>query len=203
MSDIDLWNKDLLDTHLDLLGTDITTKHFVCLQDVLKASSRYVFKTFSRHVFKTPSRHAFKMSWRRLQHNNFSSSKTSSRRLGRSLENVFNTSSRRLGRRKIVTLKTCWRRPQDMSWRRPEDVLKTNKCLLGCVVKKTDNVPFRLNTNPLHVYCEISELLWTAILNSNREQLLHCCLFYQVWLIYYDMHIYIIKFHIHIYLIYI
>ena len=33
-------------------------------------------------------------------------------------------SSRRLGRRKIVTLKTCWRRLQD--------VFKTSKCLLGC-----------------------------------------------------------------------
>ena len=38
-SDIDLWNKDLLDTHLDLLDTDIPSKHFVCLQDVLKTSS--------------------------------------------------------------------------------------------------------------------------------------------------------------------
>ena len=95
------------------LNTDIPSKHFVCLQDVFKTSSRHVFKTSSRHVFKTSSR--------RLQRNNFSSSKTSSRRLARGLENVFKTSSRRLGRRKIVTLKTCWRRLQDMSWRRLED----------------------------------------------------------------------------------
>ena len=54
--DIDLWNIDFLDTHLDLLDTDIPSKHFVCLQDVLKTSSRYVFKTSSRHVFKTSSR---------------------------------------------------------------------------------------------------------------------------------------------------
>ena len=33
-SDIDLFNIDLLDTHLDLLDTDIPSKHFVCLQDV-------------------------------------------------------------------------------------------------------------------------------------------------------------------------
>ena len=65
LSDIDLWNIDLLDTHLDLLDTDITSKNFVSLQ------------------------------------------------------------------RKIVTLKTCWRRLQDISWRRLQDVLKTNKCLLG------------------------------------------------------------------------
>ena len=34
-SDIDLWNIDLLDAHLDLLDTNISSKHFVCLQDVL------------------------------------------------------------------------------------------------------------------------------------------------------------------------
>ena len=34
MSDIDLGNIDLLDTHLDFLDIDITSKHFVCLQDV-------------------------------------------------------------------------------------------------------------------------------------------------------------------------
>ena len=32
----------------------------------------------------------------------------------RRLQDVFKTSSRRLGRRKNVTLKTCWRRLQDM-----------------------------------------------------------------------------------------
>ena len=114
LSDIDLWNIDLLDTHLDLLDTDIPSKYFACLHNVFKTSSRHVFKTSSRHVFKTSSRHVFKTSsryvfktssrhvfktsWRRLQRNNFSSSKMS---------------SRRLGRRKIATLKTCWRRLQD------------------------------------------------------------------------------------------
>ena len=107
-SDIGLLNIDLLDTHLDLLDTDIPSKQFVCPQDVFKTSSRHDFKTSSRHVFKTSSRHVFKTSWRRLKRNNLSSSKTS---------------SRRLGRQKIVTLKTCWRRLQDL--------LKTNKCLLG------------------------------------------------------------------------
>ena len=124
LTDIDLWNIDLLDTHLDLLDTDIPSKYFVCLHSVFRTSLRYVFKTSSRHVlktssrhvFKTSSRHVFKTSWRRLQRNNFSSSKTS---------------SRRLGRRKIVTLKTCWRRLQDMSWRLFEDVFKTKICLLG------------------------------------------------------------------------
>ena len=79
----------------------IYTFRFVCFRDVLKTSSRHVFKT----------------SLRRLQRNNFSSSKTSSRRFARSLQDVFKTSwsSRRLGRQKIVTLKTCWRSLQYMS----------------------------------------------------------------------------------------
>ena len=37
---------DLLDTHLDLLDTDITGDYFY-LQGVLKASSRYVFRASS------------------------------------------------------------------------------------------------------------------------------------------------------------
>ena len=122
LSDIDLWNIDLLDTHLDLLDTDIPSKYFVCLHSVFKTSSRYVFKTSSRHVFKTSSRHVFKTSSRRLQRNNFSSSKTSCKR-----------SSKRL-------CKTSSRRIQDvledvklLRWRRVEDVFKTNKCLLGSI----------------------------------------------------------------------
>ena len=125
-------------THLDLLDTDITSKNFVCLRDVLKTSSRHVFKMSSSYVFKASWRRlqrnnfsSSKTSWRRLQRNNFSSSKTSSRRLARGLENVFKMPSRRLGRRKIVRLRTCWRRLQGMSWRLLQDILKTNKCLLG------------------------------------------------------------------------
>ena len=37
-SDTDLWNIELVDPHLDLLDTDIPSKHFVCLQDVFKTS---------------------------------------------------------------------------------------------------------------------------------------------------------------------
>ena len=125
LSDIDLLNIDLLDqryTHLDLLDTDIPSKHFICFQDVLKASSRHalkkssryvfkmssrhVFKTSSRHVFKTSSRHVFKTSWRRLQRNSFSSSKTSSRHL----EDVLTT-----WRRFVLEDKKLLR------WRRVED----------------------------------------------------------------------------------
>ena len=62
LSDIDLLNVDLLDqryTHLDLLDTDIPSKHFVCFQDVLKTSwktknccAEDVLKTSSKHVLK-------------------------------------------------------------------------------------------------------------------------------------------------------
>ena len=128
-SDTDLWNIELVDPHLDLLDTDIPSKHFVCLQD----------------VFKMSWIHVLKKSWRRLQRNNFSSFKTSSRRLQDVLWDVFKTSlktwrrlqddiktsSRCLGRQRTVTLKMCWRRIQDMAWRRLQDVLKTSKCLLG------------------------------------------------------------------------
>ena len=116
MPDIDLWNIDLLDTHLDLLDTDIPSKYFACLHNVFKTSSRHVFKTSSRHVFKTSSRHVFKTSSRRLQRNNFSSSKTSSR----CLQDVF---ARRL-QDVLEDIKL-------LHWRHVEDVLKTNKCLLG------------------------------------------------------------------------
>ena len=53
LSDMHLLDIDLLDqryTHLDLLDTDIPSKYFICLQDVLKTSSRHVFKTSSRYV---------------------------------------------------------------------------------------------------------------------------------------------------------
>ena len=66
LSDIDLWNIDLLGTHLDLLDTDIPSKYFACLHNVFKTSSRHVFKTSSRHVFKTSSRHVFKTSSRHV-----------------------------------------------------------------------------------------------------------------------------------------
>ena len=65
LSNVDLLNIDLLDTHLDLLDTDIPSKYFACLHNVFKTSSR------------------------RLQRNNFLSSKTSSKRLARCLQDVF------------------------------------------------------------------------------------------------------------------
>ena len=102
------------------LDTDMTSKHFVCLQDVLKTSSRHVFKTSSRHVFKMSSRHVFNTYSRRLQRNNFLSSKNSWRRL----QDVFKMPSRRLGRQK-----NCY--AEDILKTSSRHVLKTNKCLLG------------------------------------------------------------------------
>ena len=43
---------DLLDTHLDLLDTDIPSKHFVYLQDVLKMSSKHVLRMSLRCLEK-------------------------------------------------------------------------------------------------------------------------------------------------------
>ena len=111
LSDIDIWDIDLSDTDLDLLDKDIPSKHFVCLQDVFKTSSRHIFKTSSSRI-----------------------------------QDVF---ARRLGRRKIFTLKTFWRRRQDMSWRPLQDVFKTNKCLLGWVFYKKllDRVAYGILSN--------------------------------------------------------
>ena len=111
----DLWNIDLLDAYLDLLDTYIFSKHYVCLLDVLQISSRHVFKTL----------------WRRLQRNNFLSSKTFSRRLARCLQDTFKTSSRYLGRRQIATLsledvlKMSWR-PTNVCWETTSLSLRLN-----------------------------------------------------------------------------
>ena len=124
---LELSNVDLLDTHLDLLDTDIPSKYFACLHNVFKTSSRHVFKTSSRHVFKTSSRHVFKTSSRHVF-------KTSSRYVFKtSSRHVFKTSSRHV-------LKKSWRRlhvlifhldVKLLRWRSVEDVFKTNKCLVG------------------------------------------------------------------------
>ena len=56
------------------LDTDISSKNFVCLKDVLKMSSRHVFKMSSYRLqgkdfsfSKTSSKCNFKSSWRRLE----------------------------------------------------------------------------------------------------------------------------------------
>ena len=86
----------------------------------------------SKHllVFKTSWKRLQDMSWRSLQNlfsvTIFLSFQTSSRRLEdvlqKHLEDVLKTSSKRLGRRKIVTLKTSWRRLKDMFSRRLKDM---------------------------------------------------------------------------------
>ena len=45
LSNIDLLNIDLLDTNLDLLGTDIPSKYFARLHNDFKARLEHVFKT--------------------------------------------------------------------------------------------------------------------------------------------------------------
>ena len=108
LSDIDLWNTDLLDTHLGLLNPEISIqispvsilfvsiKSLGGLQDM---SSRLLEGVFSVTIFRLP---------RRLQDVLQEVCKTSSRRLQNVLEDV-----------------------NLLRWRRREDVFKTNKCLLG------------------------------------------------------------------------
>ena len=119
LSDIDLWKIDLLDTHLNLLDTAISSKHFVCLQDVFKVPSRHIFKALLQGKF---SRRLQGMSSRRLQ--DMSSirfedvfSVTIFCRPRRLLQEVFKMSyeissrrlqdsfAKRLGRQKIVMLR--------------------------------------------------------------------------------------------------
>ena len=78
--DIKLWNIDLVDTYSDWVDTDPHSTSCLIPWRLEEMSS----------------------TSRRLQCNNFSSSKRS---------------SKRLERRKVVTLKTFWRRVQDMAWR--------------------------------------------------------------------------------------
>ena len=69
-SHIDLLNIGLLDTHLDLLDTDIPSKQLFCLQDM---SSRRLEDVFSVTISRLPRRlqdvlqDAFKTSSRRLR----------------------------------------------------------------------------------------------------------------------------------------
>ena len=80
-SDIDLLNIDLLDTHLDMLDTNIPSKHLFLSktswrrrQDMSSRRPEGAFKTswktkncYAENVLKTSSRHVFKTSLRRLE----------------------------------------------------------------------------------------------------------------------------------------
>ena len=121
-----------------------SSKHFFYYQDIFKTSSGSIQDIFSGTIFCPAKRFEdiLKTSWNVLQIRLADNLKTPWGHLPRRLEDVLKTSSlkkfwRRLGRGKIVPLKICWRRFQGMSWRRLQDVLKTNKCLLGCCSKKT------------------------------------------------------------------
>ena len=65
--DVDLRNIIFLDTHLDLFDTDIPSKPFVSLQDVLRDFFKMSWKTkncFAEDALKTSWRHILKTSWR-------------------------------------------------------------------------------------------------------------------------------------------
>ena len=84
LSNVDLLNIDLLDTHLDLLDTGIPSKYFVFLHNVFKTLQ----DMSSRHLQDMPSRPLQDMSSRRLQ-DVFS---VTIFRLPRRLQDVFKTS---------------------------------------------------------------------------------------------------------------
>ena len=116
-------SKFLLDTHLDFLDADISSKHFGYLQDV--------FKMFQRHVLKTSSRHVFKLPCRRLQRNIFrlprrleDALKTSLTDLQICLQDVCNTSPSRLCKTSSRRLGYL-RRQKWLRWRCVADVFKT------------------------------------------------------------------------------
>ena len=92
----------------------------------------------------------------------------SSRRLARCLQDVFKTFSRRLGGRKIVTLKTCWRRLQDMSRRRLHNVFKTNKCLLGDLLRTWSQQKRDHGCPCSYIWINLYRWLWTSIYRLNK-----------------------------------
>ena len=94
------------------LNADIPSKHFF----LSKASSRHLQDMSSRRLEDMSFRRPQDMSSRRLQCNNFLSSKMSSKHLQDVLEDE-----------KLLR----WRRVEDVFKTCLEDVLKTNKCLLG------------------------------------------------------------------------
>ena len=126
-----------------------------------KTSSRHLQDMSSRPLSDMSSRRLQDLSSRLLQRNSFLSSKTSSRRLSRCLQDVLEDE----------TL---------LCWRRVEDVLKTNKCLLGllweteqwqrvenhfyCLMNSSDNI--RKGT----IHCLLN-VLW-----EHMEINIHCCL---------------------------
>ena len=106
LSDIDLGNMDLLDTHLYLLDTDIPSKHI------------FVSVTSSRRFQDMPSTLRQDMSSRRLE-DVFSITIFC---LARYLQDVFKMSSRRLEDETLLR----WRRVEDVFKTCLEDICKTS-----------------------------------------------------------------------------
>ena len=109
LPDIDLWNTDLLDTHLGLLNPEISIQISpVSILFVSIKSLRGLQDMSSRHLQDMSSRHLQDMSSRRLQ-------------------DVFSVTFFRL----LSRLQDVLEDVKLLRWRRVEDVFKTNKCLLG------------------------------------------------------------------------
>ena len=69
LSEIDFWSIDLLDTHLDLIDTDIPSKYFVFLHRVIKTSKiclQDIFKTFLQDMSSRRPQDVFNVTIFRL-----------------------------------------------------------------------------------------------------------------------------------------
>ena len=139
------------------------------------------------------SRRLQEMSSRRLQRDNFSSSKTFWRRLEyvfkisceMSSRRICKTSSRRLGRRKIVTLKTCWRRLQHVlktSWRPTNVCWVCSFCWLYNETSKKKRFPvlrpnfavkcWKEHPSIFAVYCLLNHIFETSALLTHDNGIL-------------------------------
>ena len=141
LSDIDLWNIDLLDAHLDLLDTDIPSKHFVCLQDILKI----IQDISSRHLQNMPSRRLQDMSSKRLEEV-FSVTIFC---LPRRLEDVFKMSLQDVLKDKKIL---CWRHVGNVFNTCLEDVFKSlegQQMFAGLIVDWTKKSTFNQSLSHL------------------------------------------------------
>ena len=113
LSNLDLLNTYLLDTHLDLLDADIPSKYFACVHNVFKTSSRHLQDLSLRHLQEMSSRRFQEMSSRRfLDMSSRCLQDMSSRHLARCLQDVLED---------VKLLRS----------RRIKDAFKTNKYFLG------------------------------------------------------------------------
>ena len=119
LSDTNMWNIDLPDTHLNLLDTDILSKHFVSLHDVFKTSSRHAFKTSSRCLQDMSSRchdGVFSVTIFRLSRRLQDILKDKKLLRWRRVEGVFKTCLKDIFKTSSRPVNVCWDVPWVQFW---------------------------------------------------------------------------------------